>query len=261
METVRYPWQPNPKPLPQGRMVTAVGDVHGRADLMEAMFEALAEDVRRARPQSAANILIGDLVDRGPASFDCIGIAMAGLAAFVDGRVPVEDIALTGNHDAWLVDALAGRLDDGDASVWALNGGRETWASFGLKVPARPGGSQLSQELLAHTPQPMQEFVAHMPLSHREGDLMFVHAGLDPRLPLDDQDPHAMMWIRDVFLEAKQWPFEVMVVHGHTIEMPAGAPVVHPHRICIDTGAFSTGVLTGVEFLGGEMRFIQVRAD
>ena len=259
METVRYPWQANP-----GRCRRADGDGggrwHGRADLMEAMFAALAQDVRRVRPDTAANILIGDLVDRGPASFDCLGMAMAGLAAFVEDRVPVEDVALTGNHDAWLRDALAGGLDDGEAALWAMNGGRETWASFGLKG-RRYNATELTDALRERTPGPLRDFLAEMPYAHREGDLMFAHAGLDPRRPMDDQDPHALMWIRDVILEAKRWPFEVLVVHGHTIEMPAGAPVLHPHRICLDTGAFSTGVLTGAEFFGDEMRFVQIRAD
>lgn len=255
----RHPWRANPRPLPDGNhAVAAIGDVHGRADLLDALYDALAEEVARLKPAHTTCILIGDVIDRGPDSLDCLGLAADGLAARARGEV--EDITLLGNHDVWMRRALDGSLTESDLNVWGLNGGTETWESFGLKsaISARDVCEGVQNAL----PDEIKSFVQAMPLCHRVGNLMFVHAGLDPRRPLDAQDPEAMIWIRSPFLDADDWPFEVLVVHGHTIDIPRhGEPEVFVHRIGIDTGAVHSGMLTAVLFAGDRMRFVQTARD
>ena len=249
----RTEWRDNPKPLPDGRVAIAIGDVHGCADHLEAMFQALAEDVARLHPVQTTCILLGDLVDRGPNSLDCLGLAVNGLGAFTRDT-PIEDIVLLGNHDAWLKMALDRRLGEEDARVWAYNGGAATFASLG--VPPLSDAAELSAAIRAKLPTEVGDLMGGMALNHRIGDLLFVHAGVDPRRPLEDQSERAQLWIRDAFLHAEDWPFEVLVIHGHTIDPPVGPPEIFPHRIGIDTGAFATGVLTAVEFVGASMRFV-----
>ena len=259
MQVTRTDWRDNPKPLPGGRMAIAIGDVHGCADHLERMYRELAEDVARLKPDQTTCVLLGDLVDRGDNSLDCLGLAIGGLAVHVQGHTrsqTVEDIVLLGNHDAWLCKALDGTLSNEDARVWAYNGGDATLTS--LAIPATAGARALGDAIRDRLPNEVKTLLAGMVLNHRIGDLLFVHAGIDPRRSLAEQIPHAQLWIRDVFLHAEDWPFEVLVIHGHTIEPPLGPPEIHPHRIGIDTGAFATGVLTAVEFLGDRMRFVAV---
>lgn len=253
MKVTRTDWQDNPKPLPDRRMVAAIGDVHGCAEHLEAMYKALAEDIARLHPDETTCVLLGDLVDRGPNSLDCLGLAMDGLQAF-SRNAAVEDITLLGNHDAWLKQAVERRLGEEDARVWAYNGGDKTFASLG--IPPLSAADELSAAIRAKLPEEVAVWLGEMRLNHRVGDLLFVHAGIDPRRPLEDQSEHAQLWIRDAFLHAEDWPFEVLVIHGHTVDAPENQPEIFPHRIGIDTGAFATGVLTAVEFVGASMRFV-----
>jgi serine/threonine protein phosphatase 1 len=255
VRVTRTEWRDNPKPLPDRRMVVAVGDVHGCAGHLEAMYQALAEDVGRLRPEETTCILLGDLVDRGPDSLDCLGLAADGLQAFLR-NTPVEDIRLLGNHDAWLKQAVLGSLSEEDARVWAHNGGDATFASFGILSPA--GAEELCAAIRGKAPAEVVTLLGSMALNHRVGDLLFVHAGVDPRRPLEDQSEHTQLWIRDAFLHAEDWPFEVLVVHGHTIDVPHGEPEIFAHRIGIDTGAFASGVLTAIEFFGASLRFVAI---
>lgn len=263
MTVTRYPWRPNPKPIEAGRMAVAVGDVHGRSDLLEAMLAALAADVRAEKPDLVDCILLGDLIDRGPDSRGCLLLAGAGLGAHQPGP-PVRDVALVGNHDDWLLMAIEDRLDDQDARMWQANGGQPTWSSLGVAGPI-DDAADLSAALREAMPADLQAVVRGMVPSYRVGDALFVHAGVDPRLPLDEQPREALLWIRDTFLDAPArisggWPFDVLVVHGHSIERTGGEPPILKHRIGIDTGAVSSGVLTAVEMLGDNLRFVQVSA-
>lgn len=253
MKVTRTDWLDNPKPLPDRRMVTAIGDVHGCAEHLEAIYKALAEDIARLHPEQITCVLLGDIIDRGPNTLDCLGLAMDGLQAFTRGN-KVEDIALLGNHDAWLKQAIELRLTEEDARVWAFNGGNATFSS--LRIPALSAPDELSVAIRATLPEEVTVWIRGMRLNHRVGDLLFVHAGIDPRRPLEDQSAHAQLWIRDAFLHAEDWPFEVLVIHGHTVEAPEGQPEIFLHRVGIDTGAFATGVLTAVEFVGASMRFV-----
>lgn len=255
MRIRRTAWRENPRPLPEGSLVAAIGDVHGCAGHLDAMYRALARDVVRLSPRETCCVLLGDLIDRGPHSLRCLELAADGLASRVPDR-PVRDVVLTGNHDEWLVQAVRGELSRREAEVWALNGGTETWRDFGIVRPTSV--QQLVDGIRGRLPQCVLDLLARMVVMWRKEDLVFAHAGVDPRYGLEEQTRASLMWIRTPFLEAQRWPFPFMVVHGHTIEQPYGEPVIHPHRIGIDTGAVVTGVLTCVEFWGSRLRFVTV---
>lgn len=241
------------RPVENGHVVVAVGDVHGRADLLTALFEALAEDVARLKPARVTAVLLGDLIDRGPQSLEALGLAMGGLGAFT--RAAVDDVCLCGNHDGWLRQAIEGTLSDDEMRFWGANGGEATWRSFG--VGRAIGARDLCMQIRGRLPAELLDFVGAMRLTHRVGDYLFAHAGIDPRKPLAAQTAETVCWIRGPFLTPEVWPFELTVVHGHTIEWTHGEPAVHAHRIGIDTGAVKTGVLTAIEINSGQMRFVQ----
>ena len=249
----RYEWRQVPRPVANGHMVIAIGDVHGRADLMTALLEAVAEDVARLKPEQVTAIMLGDLIDRGPNSLEVLGLAMGGLGAFT--KRPVKDVCLIGNHDYWLRQAVDGSLEDEDLRFWGANGGEATWRSFGITRVV--GARDMIMQTRRRLPDPVLEFVMSMSVTYRVDDYLFVHAGIDPRQPLNNQTLKTLCWIRDPFLHPEVWPFELTVVHGHTVEWNHGEPLVHPHRIGIDTGAVNTGVLTALEINSGQMRFVQ----
>jgi serine/threonine protein phosphatase 1 len=255
----RGEWQHAPKPLHTDHLICAIGDVHGRADLLDPLLAALADDARVPGVAHATCIFLGDLIDRGEQSFQTLGLAAGGLAAYLGDRMPVEDVLLLGNHDAWLKAAFEDRLTAELAELWAANGGQRTWRS--LKVPPLTPLQGLGPALRAGVPQFVQDAVRGMRPSRRIGDYLFVHAGVDPRRPLDDQPEEVVTWIRDPFLhpEDHHWPFEVFVIHGHTPEEPFERPTVEKHRINLDTAAVFTGVLTAIEMRNDRYRFVQAK--
>ena len=257
MRIRRTQWRDSPKPVPEGVLVTAIGDVHGCSDHLEAMYRALARDVEELEPGQTTCILLGDLIDRGPRSLECLMMAADGLASLAPDR-QVRDVALVGNHDDWLVRAVAGTLTRHDAMHWVRNGGIATWQDMGI---GNPGTVEvLVRELRARLPDSVLDLLADMVPVYRIGELVFAHAGVDPRVPYVEQSREALMWIRAPFLEPDHWPFPFLVVHGHTVEGPVADPPVRAHRIGIDTGAVISGTLTAVEFWGARLRFITVES-
>lgn len=252
----RGPWREAPKAADTDHFITAIGDVHGRADLLEPLLEALAEDAVGPGIERASCIFLGDIVDRGPDIVNALGLAAGGLGMFIGDRLPVEDVLILGNHDAWLRAALDDQLSADELDLWRANGGVETWAAFGIAAYQRPDA--IVDALRRSVPMIVQDAVRAMVPAHRIGDWMFVHAGLDPRRALEDQPPEVVCWIRDAFLYPEEpWPFPVVVVHGHTPEEPFERPTVARHRINLDTGAYFTGVLTALELRNDRMRFVQ----
>ncbi len=251
-------WEDAPRPVAADHLICAIGDVHGRADLLEPLLEALADDVRAPGVDRASCVFLGDLIDRGPQIRDTLGLGAGGLEMFCDGRVPVEDVLILGNHDAWLKAALEDRLLIGDLQIWRANGGIETWHDFGLAAADRP--DRIVDGLRQVMPDIVTEAVARMVPMHQIGQYVFVHGGLDPRRPFEDQPEEVVTWVRDPFLNPDPgWPFEVVVVHGHTPEEPYEEPTVRAHRINLDTAAVMTGVLTAVQLRNDRMRFVQAR--
>ena len=236
-----------PPSLPAGLRVYAIGDIHGRYDLLEALYADIGGDIERAPPERSIEIFLGDYIDRGPQSRDVVEWLIFGR------RAADERICLLGNHE----DMMLRVLDDPQAtSIWLHNGGLATLLSYrampldtisGLTV----GGARSA--FLSAFPASHRAFVEGLPRLAKFGGYVFVHAGLRPGRALDDQDPDDLVRIREPFL-ASNADFGARVVHGHT---PVDAPEVRANRINIDTGAFFTGRLTCLVLEGAGCRFLQ----
>ncbi len=229
--------------LPDGLRIYAIGDVHGRFDLLEAMVEKIEGDLRASPPGQAIEIFLGDYIDRGPQSCEVV--------EWLIDAPPLGDrrICLLGNHEAMLLEALA---DPARLPQWLMNGGEATLASYGLPtLPPAPAAKHAA--MLEAIPPRHRAFLAGLPRSFELGTYLFVHAGIDPRRPLADQDPEALVWIRRPFLRSTI-DFGRIVVHGHT---PVEEPDVRENRINIDTGAVFSGHLTCLVLEGAGRRFLR----
>lgn len=237
------------------RRIYAIGDVHGHADLLAAMQEAIADDLARHPIDDALVIYLGDIIDRGPNS-------TAVIEAIIDSREMrpdnVEVMCLRGNHDQWLISFL----DDATVlSAWVPKGGLETLVSYGLTAEEVLAGvadavvaRKVRQRFLTLITDRHKEFMLSLPLSHGEGDYFFVHAGVDPDRPLADQRHEDMTWIRDKFLLSRK-NFGKVVVHGHSHREAVES---FPNRINVDTGAYVQQLLSCVVLEGTERHLLQV---
>lgn len=238
--------------VPEGRRIYAIGDIHGRLDLLEALLERIRCDEMMRGGSRGDLIFLGDLIDRGP---DSAGV-VARLIALREERPTTR--FLLGNHEEVFLAAL-----DGDVKRLRLFhriGGRETILSYGITPEAY---AEADFERLAGMVQ------AAVPLSHRtflesfedmivEGDYVFVHAGIRPGVALDAQRPSDLRWIREEFLSGQGIPGKA-VVHGHTV---FDEVVDLPDRIGIDTGAFRPrGALTAMGFEGPNRWILQERCQ
>jgi serine/threonine protein phosphatase 1 len=219
-----------------GGRAYAIGDIHGRLDLLDDLLHRVEADIAQRRPKKTYIVFLGDLIDRGPDS--------AGVVERLRTWRPRHGrpIFLAGNHEEVLLQILGG-----DASIlpdWLRFGGAECARSYGVDVDGLRylEDDAAIEAIRAKVPRAHREFLAHMADTFRFGDYLFVHAGIRPGLAVEDQDPRDLRWIRDPFLsDAKEHGF--IVVHGHTI-----VPKVdeRPNRIAIDTGAYHSGVLTAL---------------
>ncbi len=224
-------------PVAPERPIAVIGDVHGCDDLLARMLDWLGREAPDHRP-----VLVGDLMDRGEDS--------AGVLRRVMGRPEV--VALKGNHEAMCL----AFLDEPEAQgqQWLRNGGLQTLASFGLRRPG-PEPEELrdaAARLRDAMGEAMVDWLRARPLWWRSGNVAVVHAGADPRRPLEDQEEAVLLWQRPRRGERARTD-GVWVVHGHTI---VPEPEVAPGRINVDTGAFATGVLTAVLMEPGAVRFV-----
>lgn len=230
--------------LPSGSRVYAIGDVHGRADLLHETLTRIDKH-RDAYPiANALEIMLGDYIDRGPSSFDVIEM--------LSTRVGGGTICLKGNHEAFLLRFLK---DPSIIDEWQRCGGLETLVSYGLEPS--PNLSLEDQERLAASladrlPEHHHNFLTALPLSFVLGDYFFVHAGVRPGVALSDQRAEDLLWIREDFLRY-EGSFGKVVVHGHT---PVREPEIRNNRINIDTGAFATGNLTCAVFEDDQILFL-----
>ncbi|CAG0951033.1 MAG: serine/threonine protein phosphatase [Rhizobiaceae bacterium] len=232
---------------PDNMRLYAIGDVHGRLDLLERMHARIADEIARDRPDDFRIVHLGDYVDRGADSAGVIDRLIAAHAA--DRRI----LALGGNHDVGFLDFLG--VPD-PAGLFARFGGVETARSYGVRLDPRDGRAFAGQaaELRAAVPEAHRAFLRGLPYSLEYGDFFFCHAGIRPGVPLDRQDPRDLIWIRDVFLNYAGLHPKV-VVHGHT---PAPEPEILANRVNVDTGAYQSNRLTALVVDGASKRTIEV---
>lgn len=234
--------------VPDRYRAYAVGDVHGRLDLLEMLLAVIERDVAE-RPE-AKNLLIflGDLIDRGP---DSRGV-IERLIGYRHDRL--EPYFLTGNHEEVLLRLLAG--ERGILDSWLKFGGAECLASYGCNAAelSASGERQALAKLKEVIPPEHQQFIAGFSDTLSLGDYLFVHAGIRPGVDLSLQKQADLRWIRSPFLESAEDHGQV-VVHGHTI---TGQVDDRQNRIGIDTGAYRSGVLTAICLEGEDWRPIQV---
>lgn len=230
--------------LPANERVYAIGDIHGRLDLLRPLAEAIERDDAAASVARSTVILLGDLVDRGADS--------AGVVAFArhwrDQR-PMRILA--GNHEQMFLDSF----DDPEVlRVFLRNGGRETLLSYGVPADEYETAdlAQTRDLMLRHVPQADLAFIAGFEDWIRMGDYLFVHAGIRPGVALEDQSRADLLWIREPFLSYGE-PHGPVIVHGHTI---AEKVQERPNRIGIDTGAWRHGRLTALVLEGTRRRYI-----
>jgi len=221
--------------IPDGTIVYAIGDVHGRIDLLQSLEQRIVEDAATRGAARRVIVYLGDFVDRGYESRAVIEhLLETEIAGF-------ERVFLMGNHEEYMIRFLE---DSSKARGWFANGGIETLMSYGVVA----GGSgatdtdlaRVQSEFRAALPDSHKAFLAGLPVMHREGDYLFVHAGIRPGVAIEDQDPEDLRWIRRDFLDDKR-DYGVVVVHGHTI---TEHPVDRPNRIGVDTGAYASSRLT-----------------
>ncbi|SOB86591.1 serine/threonine protein phosphatase 1 [Sphingomonas guangdongensis] len=236
-----------PVRIPEGRRVYAIGDVHGCLDLFDRLLALIDADNAARAPADTSLILLGDLVDRGPQSAQVVARARHLQAFSPDVRV------LAGNHEELLLRALDGEREA--LRLFARVGGRETALSYGIGAADYDAADYdaLAKLLQAAIPAEDRRFLAAAEDMVVIGDYAFVHAGVRPGVPLDDQRQSDLRWIRGEFLSHAR-PLEKMIVHGHTISEEV---VVTPTRIGLDTGAYASGTLSAMGFEAGERWVIQ----
>lgn len=222
--------------------IYAIGDIHGRADLLDRAAESITRDLA-ARPAAAVTVTLGDYVDRGP---DSRGV-IERLAA---NPFPTPHIALKGNHEDLL---LAFLNDPAVFAHWLRQGGRETLQSYGIdasSLEAVAAARAFAEALPAHH----LAFLKSLGMSLDAGRYFFCHAGIRPGVDFCAQLDHDLIWIRYEFLDSGADHGKI-VVHGHT---PVDAPEVKANRINIDTRAFASGRLTCVALEAQSHRFLTV---
>lgn len=231
--------------MPDGVRVYAVGDIHGRSDLLNQIFKVIDADLANAPPPQAFEVYLGDYVDRGP---DSSGV----LDLLIERSRIRETVCLKGNHEAFMLDVLSEPRKIGD---WRQYGGLTTLLSYGLQPSMNPTPEQqieLVEGLKAALAPDHLAFLQSLKSSFTCGDYYFVHAGVKPGVPLEAQRDEDRLWIREEFLSCEDH-FGRYVVHGHT---PVPVPDIRSNRINIDTGAYATGNLTLLSLQGDSMMAI-----
>lgn len=229
------PFAKKPTKVPDGFVLYAIGDIHGRADLLRLAIEMIKSDPRPENAQPVV-IFLGDYIDRGPDSNAVLDILSS------DPLPGFETRFLKGNHDAFLISFLVGTAQSGQG--WLGVGGAETLAAYGVEPPLgvlQPHAwSQIREALKARIPISHLDFLVQLELTAIYGRYLFVHAGVRPGRPLHAQDERDLLEIREPFLSATA-DYDYIVVHGHT---PTKKPYLDHRRLGLDTGAFASGILT-----------------
>lgn len=228
-----------------GRIVYAIGDIHGRLDCLEDLLARIDADPDRG-DERVTLVFLGDLIDRGPDSRGVVERVMALCAASDDVH------CLCGNHEELLLEAADGARQA--LGIFNRAGGRETLLSYGVDDATyeREDLKGVQRLIGEHVPADHLAFLRSLPDKIVVDDYVMVHAGLRPGVALDDQKSSDLRWIRAPFLD-HGGRFDHFVVHGHTV---TEEPDVRGNRIGIDTGAYRTGRLTALVLKGDSRYFL-----
>ena len=238
-----------PPQLPDGVRIYAFGDIHGRADLLKEMFTVIDRDLAHNPINHPIEVYHGDYIDRGPDSAQTLDLLIE------RGRNRMA-VFLKGNHEAYFLEVLhdATKFED-----WRQFGGLQTLISYGIQPSLKAGAAEQVEmlRLLNNAlPEEHLQFLCSLQPSFVCGDYFFVHAGVRPGVPLNEQQESDLIWIRNDFLDSDA-DFGKFVVHGHT---PVRQPEKRKNRINIDTGAYASGNLTVLRIEGSSMMLASATA-
>ncbi|MGD1876695.1 MAG: metallophosphoesterase family protein [Kiloniellaceae bacterium] len=243
-------WLAGPRgSIPEDQIVYAIGDIHGRDDLLSRLHDTIQQDLdEKAQGRRGLVIYLGDYVDRGPDS-------KAVIDRLLDRPVRGADqVFLKGNHEDAMLRFLDGETGGGD---WLQFGGGATAKSYGVSLKG-PDNRALDPDVTRGAlgtalPGRHLSFLRGLALRHEVGDYFFVHAGIRPGCPLDQQSPADLLWIRSAFLRSRRRHGKI-IVHGHASGRDV---VVKSNRICVDTMAYATDCLSCVVLEGASHRFLR----
>jgi serine/threonine protein phosphatase 1 len=225
--------------------IYAIGDVHGRADLLSELFFRIDAHLQNHPLNRAVQVFLGDYVDRGPNSRGVLDL-------LIDRRRQHSTLCLKGNHETYVGQFLN---DPSALANWKQIGGLSTIMSYGITPSLNPTSAESEKLAVAFRhaiPASHLKFLSGLPLTFTCGDFFFAHAGVRPGIPLKQQSERDLLLIREDFLLHEE-SFGKVVVHGHT---PVMEPEIRPNRINIDTGAYATDRLTCLVLEGDELAFL-----
>jgi serine/threonine protein phosphatase 1 len=231
--------------LPSGIRIYAVGDIHGRLDLLTEVFARIDASLEHSPVSQPVEVFLGDYIDRGSQSREVIETLIA-------RRRKRTIVLLKGNHESYALQFLK---DPSILSEWEHAGGTSTLLSYGVRLSTRRDPRKDEDVAVAFVqalPRNHRCFIEGLALTFTCGDYFFVHAGVRPGIPVQRQWERDLLWIRDEFLLCEE-DFGKTVVHGHT---PTKEPDIRHNRINIDTGAYATGRLTCLILQGEEMALL-----
>ncbi len=243
----------HPACIPPHTVLYAIGDIHGRADLLHQLLDLIIGDVGRSATATVHLVFLGDYVDRGPDSSKVVETLL-----LMKRNAPEQVTLLKGNHEQALLEFLEKPSTGG---AWADHGGRETLLSYGVIAPMKrsdtEGWLKTRDAFVRAVPAPHLNLLQSLAITKEVGDYLFVHAGVRPGVALEDQKERDLLWIREDFLDVHHG-LGKMVVHGHTL---VEKPEVTPARIGIDTGAYASGILTALKLSATDRSFLQTGAS
>lgn len=234
--------------VPDSEVIYAIGDIHGRDDLLGRLHNTIEQEIASESKRSSATVVyLGDYIDRGPES-----------RAVIDRLInrPIQNgtpIYLRGNHEDAILRFLDGEIG---GETWLTIGGGATAKSYGVALRGEDGEAishdLIRRRLIEALPPNHLAFLRALSMTYEAGDYLFVHAGVKPGLAIDEQDPRDLLWIRGEFLNSRRHHGKI-VIHGHS---SGSEVVVKPNRICVDTTAYATDRLSCLVLEGKQRRFI-----
>lgn len=235
--------------LPENLRIYAVGDIHGRLDLLDSLLGQISEECAQAPEKLKTQLIfLGDYIDRGPHSKEVIDRLLQPMPGCL------QPIFLLGNHEFVFKSLFS---DATHFAGWLQFGGYNTLLSYGVSCPAGrltlERMTQIQEGLKEKVPASHHEFLSQLQLYSVKGDYLFVHAGVNPQKTFAEQTQDDYLWSRRGFLDVMH-AWEKKVIHGHTIYPQVE---VTPLRIGIDTGAYASDVLTALVLEGNQWRTLQ----